>query len=57
VVGAVAIVYDTGDDGSLVAAVEGVRNAWLFPARAEETVVVPGPLGDTVANIENGNTP
>ncbi|MDR0639145.1 MAG: NusG domain II-containing protein [Spirochaetaceae bacterium] len=54
-VGAVAVVYDTGDDGSLVVAVEGARNAWLFPVDAEETVVVPGPLGNTVVNIDKGS--
>jgi hypothetical protein len=55
VVCAVAIVYDTGDDGNLVVAVEGARNVWLFPVDAEETVIVRGPLGDTVVNIEKGS--
>jgi hypothetical protein len=55
VVGAVAVAYDTDDLSNLVVAVEGARNAWLFPVDTEETVVVPGPLGDTVVNIENGS--
>jgi hypothetical protein len=50
---AVAVVYDTGNEGGLVIAVEGARNAWLFPIDTEETVVVRGPLGDTVVSIEN----
>jgi hypothetical protein len=55
VVCAVAIVYDTDDDGDLVIAVEGAGAAWLFPLEAAETVVVRGPLGNTVVNIEKGS--
>ena len=54
-VGAVAVVYERGEEGGLVVAVEGARNAWLFPVDAEETVVVTGPLGDTVVNIDKGS--
>ena len=54
-VGAVAVVYERGEEGDLVVAVEGARNAWLFPVDAEETVAVPGPLGDTVVNIDKGS--
>jgi hypothetical protein len=52
---AVAVMYDTGDDGNLVVSVEGACNVWLFPFDAEETVVVRGPLGNTVVSIENGS--
>jgi hypothetical protein len=55
VVCAVAIVYDTDNDGALIAAVEGAGAAWLFPLEAEETVVVRGPLGNTVVSIEKGS--
>jgi len=31
--------------------IRGQGSEWAFPAGAEETIVVPGPLGDTVVRI------
>jgi hypothetical protein len=39
------------DNASPVVAIEGVNDAWFFPADTEETVSVPGPLGATIVNI------
>jgi hypothetical protein len=33
---------------------KGGGAAWVFPGDAEETVAVPGPLGDTVVEIRGG---
>jgi hypothetical protein len=33
---------------------KGEGRAWVFPQNAEETVTVPGPLGDTVVEIQDG---
>jgi hypothetical protein len=33
---------------------KGEGGAWVFPLDAEETVAVPGPLGDTVVEIRGG---
>jgi hypothetical protein len=33
---------------------KGENGAWVFPRDAEETVAVPGPLGDTVVEIRGG---
>jgi len=35
--------------------VRGQGLEWVFPIDAEETVVVPGPLGDTVVRIGDGH--
>lgn len=34
--------------------VKSAGRAWVFPLDAEETVVAPGPLGDTVVEIRGG---
>jgi hypothetical protein len=34
--------------------VKGREGTWVFPRNAEETVAVPGPLGDTVVEIRGG---
>jgi hypothetical protein len=39
------------DSASLVVAIEGTDDAWFYPADAEETVSVRGPLGTTVVRI------
>ena len=31
--------------------IEGLNQKWIFPLDAEETVMVPGPLGETVIRI------
>jgi hypothetical protein len=47
-----AALYRTdADNARLVVAVEGMSDTWLFPADAEETVNVAGPLGITVVHI------
>jgi hypothetical protein len=33
---------------------KGEGGVWMFPLDAEETVAVPGPLGDTVVEIRGG---
>jgi hypothetical protein len=33
--------------------VQGSNGVWVFPLDAEETVTVPGPLGDTVVEIRD----
>jgi hypothetical protein len=49
-----AAVYGGGKGGAEQVAVEGADGVWLFPADAEETVAVPGPLGDTVVRLNRG---
>jgi hypothetical protein len=53
VVAAVIPVYGgTGDQYTIN--LKGESGAWVFPQDAEETVTVPGPLGDTVVEIRGG---
>ena len=33
--------------------IQGTGEEWIFPLDAEETVIVPGPLGNTVIRISN----
>jgi len=35
--------------------IEGYGNKWVFPLDAEETIEVPGPLGNTVVRISGNN--
>jgi len=35
--------------------IKGQGSEWIFPLNADETVVVQGPLGDTVVRINDGN--
>ena len=34
--------------------IQGTDRKWIFPLDAEETVIVPGPLGNTVVRIHDG---
>ncbi|MHB9292281.1 hypothetical protein Holit_01377 [Hollandina sp. SP2] len=34
--------------------ITGEREQWIFPQDAEELVTIPGPLGDTVVQLEHG---
>jgi hypothetical protein len=34
--------------------IKGQGREWTFPVNAQETIAVPGPLGDTVIRIQNG---
>jgi hypothetical protein len=36
--------------------IRSAGQTWLFPLDAEETLAVPGPLGDTVIEISQGGT-
>jgi hypothetical protein len=36
--------------------VQGEGKTWVFPLDAEETIVVPGPLGETVVEISGGRS-
>ena len=38
---------------SLKVLIQGQGREWTFPFNAEETVVVPGPLGDTIIRIHD----
>jgi hypothetical protein len=44
----------SADNARLVIAVHGRNDAWLFPADAEETITVEGPLGNTVVSVNRG---
>jgi hypothetical protein len=33
--------------------IQGSSGVWVFPLDAEETVAVPGPLGDTIVEVRN----
>jgi hypothetical protein len=48
--------YYNADAGgaSLVVAIEGTDDAWVYPADAEETINVRGPLGTTVVRVGQG---
>jgi hypothetical protein len=43
-----------GTGGQNTVKLRGEGGAWVFPLDAEETVAVPGPLGDTVVEIRGG---
>ena len=43
----------SGGDGRPEIIVKSENNEWIFPADAEETFTVPGPLGNTVVEIRN----
>jgi len=44
----------TGSSGSGLVNVRGENGLWVFPLDAAESVVVSGPLGDTVVEIGGG---
>jgi hypothetical protein len=44
----------TGGKGELRVLIRGNAGEWVYPLSAEETVTVPGPLGDTVVRIHHG---
>jgi hypothetical protein len=44
----------SGRDGSGMVTVRGENGAWIFPIDAAESLVVSGPLGDTVVELEGG---
>jgi hypothetical protein len=50
---AVVPLYGGGGDRYIVS-LKGEGGTWIFPGDAEETVAVPGPLGDTVVDIRGG---
>ena len=43
-----------GDGGGLTVHLHGDSGEWIFPADAEETVRVAGPLGETLVVIDGG---
>ncbi|MDR1867237.1 MAG: NusG domain II-containing protein [Treponema sp.] len=53
-VGSALIVY-TVPHTTVQAVIKGSDRTWIFPVDAEETVHIPGPLGDTIITIEQGN--
>jgi hypothetical protein len=50
---AVIPVYGGAGDQDAIS-IKGESGTWVFPLDAEETVAVPGPLGDTVVEIRGG---
>jgi hypothetical protein len=44
----------SGSNGSSLVNVQGEKGLWVFPVDAVESVVVSGPLGDTVVEIAGG---
>jgi hypothetical protein len=46
-------VYGHPQDGGR-ALLQGEGKTWVFPLDAEETIAVPGPLGETVVEISGG---
>ena len=40
-------------DGDAQVLIRGQGREWLFPVEASETIIVPGPLGDTIIKIDN----
>ena len=46
-------VYTDADDRGMVN-LKGENGEWVFPLDAEETMVISGPLGDTVVAIHEG---
>jgi hypothetical protein len=49
---AIPVYGGAGDQYTI--SLKGEGGAWVFPRDAEETVTVPGPLGDTVVDIRGG---
>jgi hypothetical protein len=49
------MVYGRPRDASRVI-VQGETKTWVFPLDAEETLTVPGPIGDTVVEISGGRS-
>ena len=45
----------SGTNGSGMVNVQGENGLWVFPVDTAETLVVPGPLGDTVVEIGGGS--
>jgi len=44
----------SGSNGTSLVNVQGENGLWVFPADSAESVVVSGPLGDTVVEIGGG---
>jgi len=44
----------SGSNGSSLVTVQGENGLWVFPVDSSESIVVSGPLGDTVVEIGNG---
>jgi hypothetical protein len=53
VAGSAALVYSGSGDQDRIT-LKGDGGNWVFPRDAAETVAVPGPLGDTVVEIRDG---
>lgn len=49
------MVYGRPRDASRVV-VQGEGKTWVFPLDAEETLTVPGPIGDTMVEISGGRS-
>ena len=44
----------SGNDGRLLVNIKSQNDEWIFPTDSVATVDVPGPLGNTVIEIRNG---
>ena len=51
---AASFFLSSGSKGPSLVNVRGENGLWVFPVDSVETVVVPGPLGDTVVEIGGG---
>ncbi|GHV83421.1 hypothetical protein AGMMS50212_07610 [Spirochaetia bacterium] len=51
---AASAIFIYGADSGTIFVVSGADGSWLFPADAEETITIAGPLGDTLVHIGNG---
>lgn len=54
VVALVAVRVYSGGSGAPAVHLRGPRQEWIFPLDSDRTVAVPGPLGDTVVAIRQG---
>jgi hypothetical protein len=54
VVALVAVRVYAGSSGAPAVHLRGPRQEWIFPLDSDRTVAVPGPLGDTVVQIRQG---
>jgi hypothetical protein len=51
---AVSFFLNSGSNGSSLVNVRGEKGLWVFPVDSSESIVVSGPLGDTVVEIGGG---
>ena len=50
----IAVKVYSGDETSSRIIIRSQDKTWVFPLNAEELVIVPGPIGDTIVHISGG---